>query len=292
LLGKYGRGREVKEGLVAHQADSNLWKTLVTLWPKLQEYVYWAVGNGRSINVWNDRWIDEGIRICDVVEHIPEAIKGWKIADIIDETGSWNFDMLHQFFPDTLLQKLYAIVPPHDTNGDDVMLWPGNNLGQFTVSSAYNKLECGMRMSAQHTDQLWTKIWRIPSLERVRVFMWLIKHDRILTNFRLARWGLRNAYCDHCGQFEETTIHVLRDCSFASTIWRHLIDYSQRGEFFLGTLQSWIDMNMSRQLGRSNSLPWDAVWSTTCYWLWRWRNQIKEHMILILIFHYSRGITS
>jgi hypothetical protein len=101
------------------------------------------------------------------------------------------------------------------------MLWPGNNLGQFTVSSAYNKLECGMRMSAQHTDQLWTKIWRIPSLERVRVFMWLIKHDLILTNFRLARWGLRNAYCDHCGQFEETTIHVLRDCSFASTIWRH-----------------------------------------------------------------------
>jgi hypothetical protein len=76
LLGKYGRGREVKEGLVAHQADSNLWKTLVKLWPKLQEHVYWAVGNGSSINVWNDRWIEEGIRICDVVEHIPEAIKG------------------------------------------------------------------------------------------------------------------------------------------------------------------------------------------------------------------------
>jgi hypothetical protein len=26
-------------------------------------------------------------------------------------------------------------------------------------------------------------------------------------------------------------------------------------------------------MGIQSDLSWDATWATTCYWLWRWRNQ-------------------
>ncbi|MCI26814.1 putative ribonuclease H protein, partial [Trifolium medium] len=163
----------VHDGVVAHQADSSLWKAIVKLWPKLQ-HMFWALGDGNNINVWREKWLDENSRICEMVEYRPEDMRELKIVDIIDEHGSWNYAMMQQHIPHNMLQKA----------GRDVMLWPGNNMSQFTLHSAYEKLAENDIDRVQLTDRAWTRIWRIPTVERVRVFAWIIKHDRLLTNAR------------------------------------------------------------------------------------------------------------
>jgi ribonuclease HI len=72
---------------------------------------------------------------------------------------------------------------------------------------------------------------------------------------------------------EETTLHVLRDCPIAVEVWKHLLKEDDRGSFFICTFQQWIELNLSTNMGIQSDLSWDATWATTCYWLWRWRNQ-------------------
>jgi hypothetical protein len=153
-----------------------------------------------------------------------------------------------------------------------MLVWPGNRMGEFTVSSAYGMLAKN-QMDGNTTR--WRRIWKLGVIERIRVFVWQISHDRLLTKQKLARWQLGNAYCDNC-HFDETIIHALRDCPIAVHVWNHLISNKHRGNFYLTNLQEWIDLNLQQQIGNYSERDWSETWATTCYLLWTWRNK-RQH---------------
>jgi hypothetical protein len=101
--------------------------------------------------------------------------------------GRWNFTLLHNLVPSSIIQKMHAIVLPHDSYGEDVQLWPGNRAGNFTVSVAYHLIT---REMTYIMDKTWTRVWKIDCIERIKVFIWQLIHDRLLTKARLARWHL------------------------------------------------------------------------------------------------------
>jgi ribonuclease HI len=188
----------------------------------------------------------------------------------VADDGTWDYEELQQILPEYLIMKLVACMPPQADNGPDVPLWPGERMGNFSVATAYQYLT-GMQL--REHEKKWHAIWRLETIERIRVFMWQVLHDRIQTKWRTAKWNLTDPYCNYCGQMEETTMHVLRDCPLAVEVWQHLLDEDHRGRFFIGQLTQWVDLNLSTDMGGTKDLAWDAVWATTCYWLWRWRNQ-------------------
>jgi len=96
---------------------------------------------------------------------------------------------LKQFqIPAEILSKLHAIAPPHDNIGADKKIWLDDRRGNFTVSSAYRILAGTLDTNSTQINQNLPKIWQIESLERVHIFKWLIVHDRLLTNSRMASW--------------------------------------------------------------------------------------------------------
>ena len=51
----------------------------------------------------------------------------------------------------------------------------------------------------------------------VKLFLWLAMHDKLLTNTERVRRRLTdNDICEKCHNEIESTLHVLRDCPFAS----------------------------------------------------------------------------
>ncbi|KAI9113084.1 hypothetical protein K1719_015609 [Acacia pycnantha] len=48
------------------QPDSELWKSIVKLCPKVLEKVCWNVGNGEDICFWTDKWLDKGKKLTKV----------------------------------------------------------------------------------------------------------------------------------------------------------------------------------------------------------------------------------
>jgi hypothetical protein len=90
-----------------------------------------------------------------------------------------------------------------------------------------------------YKDDIWKYMWKLQVTERVKYFMWLVCHDRILTNSRRARMGLCHAMCSFCGNVEETCLHALRDCTVVRNMWLSVVPYVARGPFFGGDLENW-----------------------------------------------------
>jgi ribonuclease HI len=224
------------------------------------------------------------------VSNIPEAARDWKVHEIATAYGNWNLDMINNTVPAAIIKKMQAIVPPRVNQGEDIQLWPGTSMGNFTIASAYHLINNDL---VDNVDKKWSQIWKLDVIERVRVFIWQLAHDRILTNSRIARWNIGNPNCHSCTQFEETTLHVVRDCPIAVNIWRHLLSYQDIGRFFVVGFNDWISLNLENKFESIHGSNWSATWATTCHLLWQWRNMsihdsefVSPHQPWTLVLEY------
>lgn len=81
---------------------------------------------------------------------------------------------------------------------------------------------------------IWGKIWKINCPQRIRSFLWLCVHGKLLTNVERARRSLaQHVDCERCGTLEESLLHVLRDCPKARDTWMRLVQPGKWHEFFL-----------------------------------------------------------
>jgi hypothetical protein len=63
-------------------------------------------------------------------------------------------------------------------------------------------------------------IWKAKIPQRIKVFLWLILNDKILSKENLSKRKWQgNARCDWCGCLE-TTSHIFYDCQVASFTWK------------------------------------------------------------------------
>jgi len=169
--------------------------------------------------------------ISDLEVNIPQELIGAKVADLTDVDDNWNWSMLEQWLPASVLQKIQAITTPDLANGEDTLNWPGDRHGIFSVAAAYHRL-CNFTDAAPVVD--WKRIWKLKLLERVRCFMWTFCHNRLLTNYRKSKMGIGSPMCDVCANTIEDELHVLRDCPKAMALWISVVHNGARNDFFLG----------------------------------------------------------
>lgn len=82
--------------------------------------------------------------------------------------------------------------------------------------------------------------------QRIHVFLWLVVHDYILTNY--SRWRRRlaeSADCGVCNEMSDDTLHALRDCLETRIIWMHLIPSTLLHKFFTLNLNDWMGWNLT-----------------------------------------------
>lgn len=142
-----------------------------------------------------------------------------KLFDMLKK-GLWNWKLLSSWVSLDIIAKLASILPPDDRNGVDMQICKESPMGRFLISEMYHAL-CGF-----NDDKLfstWHCIWRLKVLERVRVFIWLVKHGRLLTNVLKRRLGLGYNRCDYYHEFEESTLHVLHDCPSIKLLLMHAV---------------------------------------------------------------------
>lgn len=119
------------------------------------------------------------------------------------------------------------------------------------------------------SDKRWQVIWRLAVPERVRTFAWQIIHGRLATKVHCSKWAGDSTSCLHCAGVPESIIHVLRDCTRAVSVWRRIVPTNMRPNFFGYEFEAWTLYNALSDAGTK----WCALWATTCYFLWSWRNK-------------------
>ncbi|KAF7827294.1 ribonuclease H [Senna tora] len=128
-------------GVTTRNSDSRLWKELAKVWQEFYKNVVWDVGDGKSIDPWYDQWVPS--RKLEEVRLINDT----RITSInsieyfVDNQGTWNQELLMQFFPEEVTSNINQFIPPNEAFGPDVPIWCPEADGKFSTSSAYYSIK-------------------------------------------------------------------------------------------------------------------------------------------------------
>jgi ribonuclease HI len=199
--------------------------------PLINSHAFWIPGNGKSINVWNDRIMNKApLAECSSLQTLRLWLDdaGYKMLwDLSLWNGlSWvSWKQIHvppelQIDCAVFFSLLHGMAPIHarrkDTRG-----W-GSMAGGFSVAQGYAKL---LEQPYVPPDPApWKGIWNHSSIPKVDFFCWLLCHRKILTDDRLQKRGIYGpSRCILCRENVECARHLVLECKFASQIWHELL---------------------------------------------------------------------
>ncbi|CAN1767631.1 Putative ribonuclease H protein At1g65750 [Linum perenne] len=241
LQAKYFReiGGEFRLRNLASQ--SGVWKGISKAWGVMLEGARSGIGNGRETPFWTGKWIDSGKKLIDQVVFNPDQLDiSARVRDLVAADGEW------------------------DHRDEDTWVWGCENNGKFSIRSAYDIITCPVN---PRPDTAWDLVWRWSGPCRIQHFLWLVAHEKILTNLERSRRHLSDSVnFPRCSTTAEFVLHVVRDCSFASQVW-DLMELS-RSEAIRNEQN--VDSWLKEVLKHPRSLDIGIL----CWYLWKARNEL------------------
>ncbi|XP_061342609.1 uncharacterized protein LOC133288807 [Gastrolobium bilobum] len=211
------------------------------------------------------------------------------VEDFCVPSGNWDFESLLRQLPQDLIQHIRATLPPSVDRGPDRLVWNYNVNNRSVVKDAYSNI---MKFNSLDLDPIWKTIWSWQGPQRLRSFMWLIYHGRILTNDYNAKWG-GSPFCHACNIIPENITHVQRDSKLALPIWNAWIAGNIPRDFLSLPLKDWTRKNLLKGWNHPQAYDWHDILFSTVWFLWLWRNNdthdpffSRPHDPLILISDY------
>ena len=248
---------------------SSTWRGILSSIDIVRKGINSAVGNGAKTLFWHHRWATSEPLITLASPMPPLEVQDVTVKEMWDVATGWKLDMFANYLTETNLKLIAAHELVDDEEAVDEIFWNGAPSGGFTIGSAMNILK-NNELNSMSDKGKWREVWSIPTPQRIRFFLWLAIQDRLMTNGnRFLRQLTSDPRCLVCGEVEENTKHILRRCPVARILWRKLgliEDHSLEET----DLEKWILKNIHKD-SRMGS-EWPKVFSVTCWWLWRWRN--------------------
>ena len=99
---------------------------------------------------------------------------------------------------------------------NDQLRLGNKNEGTFNLKEA-KLFQLGL--ASQAPDKVWQRLWRHQGWMKIKLFMWLVQHRKILTWDNIRKRGvLGPSRCQLCEAQEETMEHLLNNCVFTSRL--------------------------------------------------------------------------
>lgn len=228
-----------------------------------------AVRNGRNTKFWTDKWCEGGTLLEVAQKPIPEHdLHAW-VEDYWDAEKGWNWNVLTNMLPAQSCSKLASKILTHDPKAEDTLCWGMEPSGHFSVKSTYSMLR---PPSEEQNNGSWQAIRSIKVPNRICNFLWLIKHDRILTNAERCKRGLSPCeHCPHCHNKTEDLHHIFRTCLKAIHVWKKTLPGILEQDAIM-PFSNWVDFNINKSNLVNEKERWNGRFAIIIWWLWKWRN--------------------
>ncbi|XP_074267339.1 uncharacterized protein LOC141590668 [Silene latifolia] len=273
LRTKYCNGRCDVNMFQPRPNMSNVWAGITSQANILQKGAMVAVGNGRTTLFWDHAWVDEGCLADKAILNIPESILGATVSDMWDVMSGWKWDLFSNYLPREELLKIEAYSLATEPYIEDALFWGGTPSGKFSIKSALVFMRADETPPAPATVD-WHLICKLPVQQRIRMFIWLSSHNRIMCNYNRVRRGLSDdPLCPRCLTGDETTDHLLRSCPFSTELWMQLGMPLAYDSFFYSSFTRWVSDNV-RNTSAIASNDWPMKSAIVCWWIWKWRNNV------------------
>ncbi|CAN1815834.1 Putative ribonuclease H protein At1g65750 [Linum perenne] len=181
LLTKYMK--RTPQGLIQRGTKrfSNLWRGVKEVWHYLNLGLQWSIGDGLATSFWYDTWIDSGQRLANSALNQGNINSSDKVADFCSVSGGWDVDKIQSAISTDAVQQVLGMIPPSSDLGADKPVWGLEGNGVYSIKSGYLLIN-ELNTNVQDDNSLWKGIWKWPGPNKIRHFMWLVSHNRILTN--------------------------------------------------------------------------------------------------------------
>ncbi|GJR80695.1 RNA-directed DNA polymerase, eukaryota, reverse transcriptase zinc-binding domain protein [Tanacetum coccineum] len=253
------------------QGDSNSsvgWKNILSLREKVRKHIGWKIGDGKSVNVWHDKWCNAS-PLSDFIDSrdIYDARLGKEctLNEIISDgrwvwPEEWNSDF-------EVLRNVQ--IPVLDNEVKDKATWITNNGIEkcFTVSNVWKDMIC------DDTKVDWFKlVWFSQSIPRHAFVTWLAIQKRLMTHDKILVWRPNEDFkCALCSNCPDSHNHLFFSCEFSKEIWKELI-----GLLNVELSSEWDQIIMEMKGLPLNKNIWSIVRRLVCnaavYYIWQERN--------------------
>ncbi|KAL8488537.1 hypothetical protein ACS0TY_024714 [Phlomoides rotata] len=196
------------------------WRSVLDGRMVLQHGLFWMVGNGSRICIWDDPWIlngGDGPVSLDRVDSVGVSV----VSDLIDLANwSWDLPRLREFFPEFVVDIILAI-PVGDPELADELIWHFNKNGFYSVRSGYVE-GTGSEVDIDLSGQLiiWSLIWDLDVPPKVKFFLWKLVHGILPTSINpVSRLVDVDPLCQQCDREIETEDHLFHGCEWVAAFW-------------------------------------------------------------------------
>jgi hypothetical protein len=198
------------------------WQSILKASWVLKKGCIWQIGNGKSIRIWEDRWVNPQPGSI-MWSKKPENSPLQRVSDLINETsGNWNNQLISNTF-NPMEAALINSIPLTNTHQEDLISWIGTEDGLYSVKSGYQAImdwntNTSSKTSCSHngTDTRWKKLWSLDVPPKQTHLIWRIINNAIPVKENLLKRGIRCVpLCSYCNNKVETIDHIFLECEWA-----------------------------------------------------------------------------
>lgn len=271
IRSKYKCGSDIIPRIQRNRAGSNFWRGVCKSWEQVQQNFTWRLGDGKRIHFWNDHWVMGSSVLRDEASNPLSLVDSFKsVSDYYDQRAGWNIQLLKNLLPTSITDKIRAMHGPMISGGDDTLAWKLTPDGCFSMCSAVSFLQgtCDGNKS-----RIFTSIWHWKCPKRIKMHLWKLASEGLLTNVARAHRGLaQSPDCPTCMGNLESVVHVSQDCTFARDLWNMRLGSMTHQSFFSLNLHDWLLDKLHKSRHKRPPL-WNSTFAVALDCLWQIRNE-------------------
>ena len=138
------------------------------------------------------------------------------------------------------------------------------------MKSAYNAIASSQDLQQ---DNNWKVIWKLQVPQKIRTFIWLAFHGKVLSNLERTRRRLtEDPFCHGCTRDVEDLGHIFRKCSCVGPLWQRAMGESVKAQDGNLPFKEWVRYNLLSCLHQYDE-NWKEHFVVCPWWLWKWRDE-------------------
>lgn len=204
-----------------------IWSSILEGRDLLLKGLVWRVGDGKSIKVWDDKWIPvlDGCKLHS--NNLGSASDVLLVEDIL-RNGRWWLDEIEPWISSEEMKAIKCILLPRIMKRDS-LVWNMAKDGIYSVRSGYYTAKSAISSSRKSDkasssalieERDWGVIWNSACSPRIKNFLWRACSGALASKEALFRRKCSTSpMCHVCGIEVETIEHALLFCEWTQRIW-------------------------------------------------------------------------
>jgi hypothetical protein len=247
-----------------------------------------VLDDGNNISFWKEKWLGM-VPLCvsyptlfeasSQRESVVAAMGVWEHNDWSWRL-SWRSDLsamdevlTHDLIP--LLNQIRSCRVIEDRRK-----WLVSSTCVFSANSAYVGLLNRAEMDSLGESKVIAlkRMWKNNVPSKISSFGWRLLLEKLWTREALFRKGIITNIIERCYvlcfNLEESLDHLFLNCHFSATLWKHVLNWMDVGDFITGSMQEHFIHFGNIIKDKVHKRCRHIIWLATTWSLWRMRNNI------------------